>query len=327
MKASGAAGFLATLIGATALAMAPLASAQTYPTKPIKLVVTFAPGGGADFVARVIAAKLTDALGQPVVVDNRAGAGGAIGSELVAKSPPDGYTLLLGAAGTMTILPHLQGKVPFDSIKDFEPIGLAGSSPFVLALSPTVPANTVAELTALAKASPGKFNYGSSGNGGAPHLAGELYKSTTGISIVHVPYKGLAPAITDLLGGQVQILFADVGLIAPHLKSGKLKAIAVTGKERSTTLPELPTMIEAGVPGYLAGTWYGILAPAGTPSAIVTRLNVELVKILASPDVKSQFVGQGIEPAGGHPEVFAVLIKDDYAKWAKLIREANIKTE
>ena len=327
MKPRGAAAFLAVLFGSIALPMAPHASAQPYPAKPIKIVVTFAAGGGADFVARVIAAKLQDSLGQSVVVENRAGAGGAIGAEFVAKSPPDGYTLLLGAAGTLTILPNLQEKVPFDSVKDFVPIALVGSSPFVLAVSPTVPANTVAELTALAKASPGKLNFGSSGNGGAPHLAGELYKSMAGIDIVHVPYKGLAPAITDLLGGQLQILFADVGLIAPHLKAGKLKALAVTGKERSSVLPELPTMIEAGVPGYQAGTWYGILAPVGTPGAIVTRLNADLLKIIATPEIKTQFAVQGIEPAGGRPDQFGALIRDDTARWGKLIKEASIKAE
>jgi len=317
---------VAILFASIALAIAPGVSAQPYPTKPIKLVVTFAAGGGADFVARVVAAKLSESLGQQVVVDNRAGAGGAIGADFVAKSLPDGYTLLLGAAGTLTILPNLQA-VTFDSAKDFEPIGLIGSSPFVLAVSPTVSANTVAELTALAKANPGKLNFGSSGNGGAPHLAGELYRSVTGIDIVHVPYKGLAPAITDVLGGQLQILFADVGLIAPHLKAGKIKALAVTGKERSSVLPELPTMIEAGVPGYQAGTWYGILAPVGTPSAIVARLNAELLKITAMPEIKTQFAVQGIEPAGGLPAQFGVLIREDTTKWGNLIKEAKIKVE
>jgi tripartite-type tricarboxylate transporter receptor subunit TctC len=318
---------LAALVSALALAVTAPASAQPYPNKPIRIVVTFAAGGGADFVARVVAAKLGDALGQSVVVENRAGAGGGIGAEAVAKSPADGYTLLLGAAGTLTILPNLQEKVPFDSAKDFVPIGLVGSSPFVLALGPAVSANTVAELTAQAKANPGKLNYGSSGNGGAPHLAGELYKSMTGIDIVHVPYKGLAPAITDLLGGQLQILFADVGLVAPHLKAGKLKALAVTGRTHSSVLPELPTMIEAGVPNYQAGTWYGILAPAGTPPAVVARINAELQKLVASPEIKTQFAAQGIEPAGGTPEQFGALIRDDSARWGKLIKGANIKAE
>ena len=327
MNARALAASLVFLLGAITAAIALPASAQPYPNKPVKLVVTFAAGGGADFVARVLAAKLTDALGQTVIVENRAGAGGGIGAEFVAKSPPDGYTLLLGAAGTLTILPNLQEKVPFDSVKDFDPIALAGSSPFVLAVSPSVQANTVSELTALAKANPGKLNFGSSGNGGAPHLAGELYKRTADIDIVHVPYKGLAPAITDLLGGQLQILFADVGLIAPHLKAGKLKGLAVTGRTRSSVLPELPTMIEAGVPNFQAGTWYGVLAPAGTPSAIVARLNAELLKVLAMQDIRTQFAGQGIEPAGGTPEQFGALIRDDSARWGKLIKEAGIKGE
>lgn len=317
--------FLAALC--CAVAFTALAAAQPYPNKPIRIVVTFAAGGGADFVARVIAAKLGEALGQSVVVENRAGAGGGIGAEFVAKSPPDGYTLLLGAAGTMTILPNLQEKMPFDSAKDFVPIGLVGSSPFVLALTPSLPSNSVAELTARAKANPGKLNCGSSGNGGAPHLACELYKTAAGVDIVHVPYKGLAPAITDLLGGQVQILFADVGLVAPYLKGGKLKGIAVTSKERSSVLPELPTMIEAGVPNYQAGTWYGILAPAGTPPTVVARLNAEIQKIIASPDVKTQFAVQGIEPAGGTAEQFGALIRDDSAKWGRLIKATGIKPE
>jgi tripartite-type tricarboxylate transporter receptor subunit TctC len=327
MKLRGRTALLAAVLASTALTFTPWALGQAYPSKPIKLVVTFPAGGGADFVARAIAPKLSDALGQPVVVDNRAGAGGGIGNEVVAKSPPDGYTLLLGAAGAMTILPNLYEKVAFDTFKDFEPVSLVGSSPFILTLNPSVTANSVNELTALAKATPGKLNFGSSGNGGAPHLAGELYKSITGVNIVHIAYKGLAPAITDLLGGQIQILFADVGLVAQHIKAGKLKALAVTSKRRSTTMPEVPTMIEAGVPGYQAGTWYGILAPAGTPSAIITRLNTELVKILAAPEIRTQFAGQGVEPGGDRPEEFAALIRDDFNKWSKLIKEAKIKPE
>ena len=326
MKLRGVAMLWAGLLASMVAAFAAPLHAQAYPSRPIKLVVTFAAGGGADYVARLVAARLTDALGQTVVVDNRAGAGGAIGNEFVARAAPDGYTLLLAAAGPMTILPNLQ-KVSFDSVKDFDAVGLVGSSPFVLTISATVAANSVADLTALAKAAPGKLNFGSSGIGGAPHLAGELYKGIAGIEIVHVPYKGLAPAITDLLGGQLQILFADVGLVAPQLKTGKLKGLAVTGATRSSVVPELPTMIEAGVPGYQAGTWYGVLAPAGTPAPIVARLNAELQKIVAAPETKTQLAVQGIEPAGGSAEQFSALIRDDLAKWGKVIRDAGIKLE
>ena len=312
---------------ACALAVPLTAAAQTYPDRPIKLIVTFPAGGGADFVGRALAPKLGEGLGQPVVVDNRAGANGAIGNAAVAHAAPDGYTLLLGAAGALTIAPHLYQKLDFDTFKDYAPISLVGSSPFVLAVNPKVPVKTVAELTAYAKANPGKLNAGSSGTGGAPHLALELYKSITGVQIVHVPYKGLAPAITDLLGGQVQVLFADVGLIAPHLKAGTLRGLAVTGAQRSAALPDLPTMQEAGVPGYTAGTWYGVLAPAGTPPAVVTRVNAEIAKALAAPQLRAQFAEQSVNAAGGTPAEFAALIRQDYDKWGKLIREANIKAE
>ena len=303
------------------------AVAQQWPERPIKLIVTFPAGGGADFVGRAISPKLTEALGQSVVVDNRGGANGAIGNAVVSHAAPDGYTLLLGAAGALTIAPHLYDKLDFDTFRDYVPVSLLGSSPFVLALHPSVPAKTVAELTALAKANPGKLNAGSSGTGGAPHLALELYKSIAGVQIVHVPYKGLAPAITDLLGGNVQVLFADVGLIAPHVKAGTLRALAVTGAQRIAALPDVPTMIEAGVPGYTAGTWYGVLAPANTPPAIVRRLNAEIGKALAAPELRGQFAEQSVSAAGGRPEDFAALIRQDYDKWGKVIREANIKAE
>jgi tripartite-type tricarboxylate transporter receptor subunit TctC len=327
MRLGGQTAFFAAASMFLALICAPQALAQAYPNKPIKLVVTFTAGGGADFAARAIAAKLNEPLGQPVVVDNRAGGNGMIGNEAVAKSPPDGYSLLLGAAGPMTIVPHLYEKVPVNTLKDFEPIALIATSPFVLTVNPSMAANTLSEFTALAKANPGKLNFGSSGTGGAPHLAGELYKSMTGVNIVHVPYKGLAQAITDLLGAQIQVLFADVGLVLPHIKSGKLKAIAVTGRERSLTLPDVPTMMEAGLAGYQAGTWYGLLAPAGTPAPIITRLNAEVRKALALADVKSQFMAQAVDPAPTTPEQFAALIRDDFNKWSKLIKDADIKLQ
>ena len=287
--------------------------AQAWPAKPIRLIVTFAAGGGADFVGRAIGTKLTESLGQPVVVDNRAGGGGLIGNDAVAKAPADGYTLLLGAAGPLTVAPHLYKSVPYDTFKDLVPVALIATTPFVLVVHPSVPANTVAELTALAKSKPGQLNYGSSGTGGAPHLAGELYAATAGVNMVHAPYKGLAPAITDIMGGHIQV--------------GKLKALAVTGQQRSALLPDLPTMIEAGVPGYQAGSWYGILAPAGTPSSIVTRVNADVRAALKQPEVQKQLIAQGAEPAPTTPEQFSAMLREEYTKWGKLIKDANIKLE
>lgn len=315
-----------------ALAMLPLglastARAQEWPSKPIKMVVTFAVGGGADFVGRAIGAKLSESLGQSVVVENRVGGGGLVGNDAIAKSAPDGYSFLLGAAGPLTVAPHLYKKVGYDTLKDLVPVALIASTPFVLVVHPSVPANTVAELTALAKSSPDKFNYGSSGTGGAPHLAGELYTLTAGVKMVHAPYKGLAPAINDLIGGHIQVLFADVGLVLPHIKAGKLKALAVTSSERSELLPELPTVQEAGLKGYKAGSWYGILAPSGTPAAIVARINRDVQTALGQADFQKQLVNQGMVAAPTTSEQFASLLHDDYDRWAKLIKDANIKIE
>jgi tripartite-type tricarboxylate transporter receptor subunit TctC len=317
---------LALLAFAALVPLVTPAAGQAWPDKPIRLIVTFPAGGGADYVARAIAPGLSQALGQSVVVENRGGANGAIGNEAVARAAPDGYTLLLGAAGPLTIAPHLE-KLHFDVFKDLTPVGLVAASPFVLTVNPSVPAKSVSELTALAKAQPGKLNCGSSGTGGAPHLACELYKSITGVKIVHVPYKGLAPAITDLLGGRVQVLFADVGLVASHVKGGTLRGLAVTSAQRSPALPDLPTMIEAGVPGYTAGSWYAVLAPAGTPASVVDRVNAELSKLVASADIRAQFEKQGLTPGGGKPADFGRLMRDDYDKWGKLIRETGIKVE
>ena len=314
------------LIGILLLAPC-LAAAQAYPAKPLRLIVTFAAGGGADFAARAIAPKLSELLGQPVVVDNRPGANGALGADLVAKAAPDGYTLLLGAAGTLVVAPHLGANMPFDPMKDLAPASLVAISPFVVTLNPSVPANSVRELIALAKASPGKINYGTSGTGGSPQLATELFKSMTGVNLVHVPYKGLAPALTDLIGGQIQVVFADVGLVKGHIAGGKLKGLAVTSAVRSAAMPELPTVAEAGVPGYAAGTWYGILAPAGTPADIVSRVGAETRKALALAEVKTAFVAQGMEPAGDTPAQFAGYMREEYAKWGKVIREAGIKAQ
>jgi tripartite-type tricarboxylate transporter receptor subunit TctC len=311
----------------TALAfVASTALAQTYPTKAIRLITIFAPGGGSDLAARAVAPKLADALGQPVVVENRAGANGAVGADYTAKSPPDGYTLMVGPAGPMAVAPHLS-KLPFDTLKDFAPVSLLATSAFVVSINPSVKAETLRDLVALAKASPGKLTFGSSGTGGAPQLAGELFKYMAGVNMLHVPYKGLGPAITDLLGGQIQVVFADVGLVTSYLKAGKLRGLAITSATRSTLLPELPTVTEAGVPGYAANTWYGVFAPAGTPSVIVNRLSEETRKVLAQPDVRAALVAQGAEASGNTPEQFAVFLREDYAKWGKVIRDAGIRLE
>jgi tripartite-type tricarboxylate transporter receptor subunit TctC len=312
---------------ASPLAHVGSAFAQAWPAKPIRMIVTFAAGGGADFAARSVGPKLSEALGQQVVVENRAGGGGLIGNEAVAKAAPDGYTLLLGAAGPLTVAPHLYAKVPYDTLRDLVPVAHIASTPFVVTVGPNVPANTLAELTALAKATPGKLTYGSSGTGGAPHLAGELFTRTVGIKMVHAPYKGLAPAITDLLGGHIQVLFADTGLVLPHIKAGKLKALAVTGVQRSALLPDVPTVREAGVAGYQAGSWYGILVPAGTPASVISRVNADVRTALGNADLQKALATQGMEPAAMSPEQFAAMLREDYDKWGKLITEAGIKLE
>jgi tripartite-type tricarboxylate transporter receptor subunit TctC len=308
-------------------ALAGPALAQDYPSKPIRLIVGFAPGGGTDYVGRAIGQRLSDALGQPVVVENRPGASSMVANEMVAKSAPDGYTLLVAAAGAMTIAPNINSNVGFDTFRDFEPIALVVTSPYLLTVNPSVPARNLAEFTALAKASPGKLNFASAGTGGAPHLAGELYKRMAGVDLVHVPYKGLAPAITDVLGGQVQAVFADINLVLKQIEAGKLKALAITGTQRFAALPDLPTMAEAGLPGYQAQTWYGLVAPAGTPASVIKRLHAEVSKALALPEMRSQFATQGMLPASASatPADFAALIRTDFDKWRKLIKEAGIK--
>ena len=309
------------------LGMADACNAQGYPVRTVRVVVPFAAGGGADFVARVLSTKLTELLGQAVVVDNRPGANGAIANELVAKSAPDGYTLLLGAAGALTISPVVFSSLPFDTLRDFAPISLAASSPFCVTLHPSVPADSVTALIALAQGRPGKLTFGSAGTGGAPHLAGELFMSMAGVKLVHVPYKGLAPAITDLMGGQIDISFADVGLVIGQVNAKKLKAVAVTGIKRSSLLPSVPTVAESGLPGYEAGTWYGVLAPRGTPAETVQKLNTEILKVLGMADVRERFKTQGADPAGTTPEEFQVMLRTELAKWTKLVKAARIEIQ
>ena len=304
-----------------------IATAQTYPTKPIRLIVTFAPGGGADAVGRAIAQPLSEVLGQTVVVENRAGANGVVGAEVAAKAAPDGYTVLLGAAGTMAVAPHLGEPLPFDPLRDFIPVSLVATSSFAISVNKELPVESLAALIAYAKTHPDRLNFGSSGKGGAPHLATELFDYMAGIRMVHVPYRGLAPAIADLIAGQIQVLFADIPLIAGHAKSGALRALAVTGTTRSSVLPDLPTVSEAGVVGYSAGTWYGVFLPAKTPPEIVTRLSMALKEVLASPALKATLAAQGTDVTWDTPEQFAAFVRSESDKWAKLIREAALKVQ
>jgi len=303
------------------------AFAQNYPTKPVRFIVPFAPGGGSDLVARTVAQKLTEALGQTVVVDNRTGAAGSIGAELAAKSPPDGHTLLLGSNGPLAINPHLYPKLPYDAERDFAPVALVTVMPFLLVTHPALPVRSVKELVALAKSRPGQLNYGSPGNGSTTHLANELLKSMTGISIAHVPYKGVAPAATDLISGQTQMMSGDLSTLLPHVKSGRMRAIAVTSARRSSLLPDMPTIAESGVPGYEASGWFGVLVPAATPAAIVERLNTATVKGLAAADARDRLGALGGEVAGGSPAQFGAYVRQESAKWGKVIRAIGLKAD
>ena len=296
-----------------------------YPARPIKFIVPITPGGSNDVVARVIAQKLTEQWGQALTVDNRPGAGMNLGADLVAKSPPDGYTWLLGANNIFVTNPHV-GKTPFDVFKDFTPISQVALVPFVLVVHPSVPAKNVAELVAYAKANPDKLNYGSSGNGSPQQLASEMLNHAAGIQMQHVPYKGAVPAITDLLGGRIQVFIGAVNSLLPHLKEGKLRLIAGAGGKRFAAFPDVPAIAET-VPGVALDVWLGVFMPAGVPKDMVAKVNTDIARVLQMPDVKANLSGQGIEPAPSSPEALAATIKDDYARWGKVIREANIKAD
>jgi tripartite-type tricarboxylate transporter receptor subunit TctC len=303
------------------------AGAQAYPTKPIRLVVPFPPGGSLDVVARAIGQKLTEAWGQPVVIDNRPGAGGNIGADLVAKSAPDGYTILEGALSTHAVNVSLYSKMPYDPVRDFAPITLVAITPNVLVLNPSFPANSVPELVAYAKAHPGALSFGSGSNGSAGHLAGELFKTETGVDMVHIPYKGGAPALQALLAGDTQLMFDNLANSTPQLKAGKLKALAVTTAKRSALAPELPTLAETGLPGFDIYTWWGFMAPAGTPKEIIAKWNAEVTRILATPEMKAFFAQQGAEPAPTTPEQFAALIRSEIPKYAKIVKDSGAKVD
>lgn len=301
--------------------------AQNYPAKPLRVIVMYGPGSTIDIMARLIAPKLHEALGQPVIVENRAGAGGAIGMEFVAKSAPDGHTLTIGATGPSVTNPLLNSKIGFDPLRDFAYISLIATGPAVLAVHPSIPAKSVKDLVTLAKARPGQLTYGTPGVGTSPHLAGELFKQVTGTSIVHVPYKGNAEAISDLIGGQISMVFTGVPPVMPLLQAGRIKLMATTGDKRIATIPDLPTIAEAGYPGAAMGIWYGLAAPAATPRDILARLHKEITRIQALPDIRERFVQLGTEPTTSTSEAFTHLVRSELEKWGKVIRTAGIKVE
>jgi tripartite-type tricarboxylate transporter receptor subunit TctC len=304
-----------------------LSFAQPYPSKPIHLIVPFPPGGPTDIVGRLVAQKISEGVGQPVVVENRPGAGGTVGSLAAAKSPPDGYTLLYGSTSTLAIAPSLYRNLTYDPRKSFAPISLVSRGPILVAVNDKVPARTLKEFIDLAKKSPGKLSYGSGGNGTPPHLAGELFKAVAGVDLLHVPYKGGAPAINDVAGGQVEAVFEGQVALLPHLQSGRIRALAITGAKRNPALPDVPTVAEAGLPQYDANFWSGLVAPAGTPAETVNRLNSVLLKALSSADVRETLARQGLEPSGNSPQEFAKYIAAELEKWAAVVKTSGAKID
>jgi tripartite-type tricarboxylate transporter receptor subunit TctC len=303
------------------------ALAQSWPSKPIRLVIAQAPGSATDVISRVVANPLSESLGQPIVIDARPGAGGVLGTEVAARSAPDGYTLFMANNSTHGSNPAVYAKLPYDAVKDFAPISFVASVPYVLVVDPKLPVKTVKEFIALVKASPGKLNYASAGNGSTHHFCGELLKSMSGIDIQHIPYKGSGPGIAGLLGGEVSMMFSNVADIGSQIKAGKVKPLAVTATKRASLLPEVPTMEEAGLPGFVITSWFGLLAPAGTPAPVIARLNAEMVKVLGRAEVKATLGAQGLEVASSTPEQFGEHIKSEIARFTKIARAAGIKAE
>lgn len=316
------AGWLAPGVAACALSLS--AWGQGYPNKPLKMILPFPAGGPTDIVARAMGQGLTEALGHNVVIDNRPGGGGMIAATMAAKAPADGYTLMLGGITTFGVAPSVHKNLAYDPVRDFQPVTLATRQPILLMTHPSLPAKSLREFIALAKARPGEINYASSGPGGSGHMAGELFRMITGVNIVHIPYKGAPPALNELIAGQVQVMFGTPLAAAPHMRSGRVRAVAISGPQRSAALPEVMTFAQAGLPTYDASSWNGILVPAGTPRAIVDRLNTELVRILRTPGVQERLAQDGAVPAPGTPEDFAAHIKAEIAKWAKVVQAANI---
>jgi tripartite-type tricarboxylate transporter receptor subunit TctC len=311
------------LCGATAA----LAQTAAYPTKPIRMIVPFPPGGPTDVVARLIGHKLSERWGQQVVVDNRAGAGGTIGAELGARATPDGHTLVMGSTANMAVNVTLYPKLSYDPVNDFTAVNLAAITPNLFVVHPSHPANSVTEFIAIAKAKPGSVNYATGGVGTPSHLAAELFKTMAGVNMTHVPYKGSIPALTDIMGGQVTLMFDSMASALPLVKSGKLKALAQTGAKRASAVRDLPTVAESGLPGYEVAGWFGVFAPAGTPRDIVLKLSNEITQVLALPDVKARYATLGIEPGPAHPDEFAAFLKSEITKWAKVIRDSGAKLD
>jgi tripartite-type tricarboxylate transporter receptor subunit TctC len=321
---------LAAALALTALAPLPAQAQQTpgdFPTRPLRIIVPFAPGGATDVLARMIGQKLTDAWGQQVVVENRPGAGGNIGAEAGARAAADGYTLTLAAAGFMAVNPSLYAKLPYDSVKDFAPVSLLVKAPLLLVANSTLPSRNVRELIEFARANPGKLNIGNGGTGTAQHLGGEFFTSAAGISAVHIPYKGSAPATNDLLAGVFHAQFDNMVTLIPHVKSGKLRPLAVSSAKRVAILPDVPTIAESGVPGFETGTWYGVVAPAATPGPIVDKLNREINRILTLPDVAEKLNGMGLQAASMTPSQFGEFIRSEIGAYAKIIKTANIRLD
>ena len=317
--------FLWALVAATMIV--PAAWAQDYPTKPIRLVVPFPPAGGTDIFAREIAHKLTDTVKWVVVIDNKPGAGGNIGIDVVAKSARDGYTIGMGQTSNLAINPTLYSTLPYDPLKDLVPIILVADAPLVLVVPASSPFKTLGDLVAAAKKKPGEVNFASPGNGTVSHLASELFQSAAGIKLQHIPYKGSPQAITDMMAGQVQSYMSSVPTVLPHIKSGRLRPLAVTSTKRVALLPDVPTMSEAGYKGFEANTWFGLVAPAGTPPAVIDRINAEVNRLLKAPDMRDKFAAEGGGALGGTPQQFAAVLKADYAKWGKVVRDAGIKLD
>jgi len=306
-------------------AMPPLATAQGYPAKPIRWISPWPAGGANDIFSRAIGQRIGESLGQQVLVDNRPGAAGTIGSDIAAKAPADGYTLVMGSSPTHAIAPALYPALPYDPLRDFSAVTLVGSVPNVLVLHPSVPAKTVKEFIAVAKARPGKLNFASTGNGTSQHLSAELFKFMAGLDMVHIPYKGTAPALTELVAGQVDLAFENMPALIPHIQAGRLRALAVTTTKRSAVMPELPTIAEAALPGYDASVWFGVFAPAGTPRPVIDRLHGEILKALQTQDLKSRMIAMGTEVSGMGPDDFSAYVRKEIPKWANLVKAAGVK--